>query len=139
MKIMGNCIVTLRHEILASLNCYMYCQFIKANVIPNLSKEAHAHHTLDDVQCGLHNIDATDMVGVRILECSSHYYLLRHQLYCRSMLKIVPITNDFFTQRPYHDLASAKSKWQISFCFYNEHSNALSQLTFSQISNNSLL
>ena len=63
------------------------------------------------------------MVGVRILECSSHYYLLRHQLYCRSMLKIVPITNDFFTQRPYHDLASAKSKWQISFCFYNEHTN----------------
>ena len=51
MKIMGNRIVTLKHEILAPANYYgfMYCQFIKANVIPNLSKEAHAHHTLDDV------------------------------------------------------------------------------------------
>ena len=80
------------------------------------------------------------MVGVRILECSSHYYLLRHQLYCRSMLKIVPITNDFFTQRPYHDLASAKSKLQISAYFLcwtykSPYSNALSQLFFSYILN----
>ena len=56
-----------------------------------------------------------DMVGVRLLECSKRYYILRHQLRCRSMLKIIPISDDFFTQRHYHDLASSKGK-TISHC-----------------------
>ena len=56
-----------------------------------------------------------DMVGVRLLECSKRYYILRHQLRCRSMLKIIPISNDFFTQRHYHDLATSKGK-SISHC-----------------------
>ena len=52
----------------------------------------------------------TDMVGIRLLECSKLYYILRHHLHCRSMFKITPIANDFITQRHYNDLASTEGK-----------------------------
>ena len=55
------------------------------------------------------------MVGIRLLECSQRYYILRHQMYCRSMFKVTPIANDFLTQRHYHDLASTQGKFRDCF------------------------
>ena len=64
------------------------------------------------------------MLGIRLLECSQRYYILRHHLCCRSIFTFTPITNDSLSGRRYHDLAFSKGKlksiiitrrqWQIN-------------------------
>ena len=70
------------------------------------------------------------MVGIRLLECSHSYYILRHQMYCRPIFKFTPITNDYFAQRHYHDLANSKGELDRRLCqqlysIYNYYTNRL--------------
>ena len=94
-------------------------QYMREKTWAKLSKVVYSCHLLQWVLVSNRLSSIIDMVGIRLLECSQRYYILRHQMYCRSMFKVTPIANDFLTQRHYHDLASTQGKFRNDFFLRN--------------------